>query len=44
MREFYSDFLVMQEVYFNDSTFEADYVKIQASQWETLLDQLSRAA
>jgi hypothetical protein len=35
---------IWAEKYFNDSTFEADYVKIQASQWETLLDQLSRAA
>lgn len=30
--------------YFNDSTFEGDYVKIKQKQWETLLDQLSRVA
>ena len=35
---------IWAEKYFNDSTVEADYVKIQADQWETLLDQLSRAA
>lgn len=30
--------------YFNDSTFDGDYVKIKSEQWESLLDQLSRAA
>jgi hypothetical protein len=30
--------------YFNDSRFEGEYVKIKQEQWETLLDQLSRAA
>lgn len=35
---------IWAEKYFNDSTFEGDYQKIKADQWETLLDQLSRAA
>jgi hypothetical protein len=30
--------------YFNDSRFEGEYVKIKYEKWETLLDQLSRAA
>jgi len=30
--------------YFNDSRFEGEYVIIKHEQWETLLDQLSRAA
>lgn len=30
--------------YFNDSTFDGEYMKIKPEQWETLLDQLSRAA
>lgn len=30
--------------YFNDSTVEADYVKIKEKQWESLLDQLCLAA
>lgn len=29
---------------FNDSTFNGEYMKIKTEQWETLLDQLSRAA
>ena len=30
--------------YFNDSTFDGEYMKIKSEQWETLLDHLSRAA
>jgi hypothetical protein len=30
--------------YINDSRIEGEYVKIKSEQWETLLDQLSRAA
>lgn len=30
--------------YFNDSTVEADYMKIKPPQWEALLNQLTRAA
>jgi hypothetical protein len=30
--------------YFNDSTFDGDYMKIKQEQWESLLDQLVRAA
>lgn len=30
--------------YFNDSTFDGDYMKIKPEQWEGLLDQLSRTA
>ncbi len=30
--------------YFNDSTVEAEYMKIKPPQWESLLDQLVRAA
>lgn len=30
--------------YFNDSTFDGEYMKIKPEQWEALLDQLSRAA
>jgi len=32
------------ENHFNDSTFDGEYMKIKRGQWETLLDQLSRAA
>ena len=35
---------IWAENYFNDSTFEADSSKIKPEQWESLLDQLSRAA
>jgi len=30
--------------HFNDSTFDGEYMKIKLERWETLLDQLSRAA
>lgn len=30
--------------YFNDSRFDGDYVRIRQDRWESLLDQLSRAA
>lgn len=30
--------------YFNDSEFDGEYMKIKSEHWETLLDQLSRAA
>ncbi len=30
--------------YFNDSTFDGEYMKIKPDRWETLLDQLARAA
>ena len=30
--------------YFNDSWFEGDYVKIRRNEWESLIDQLARAA
>jgi hypothetical protein len=30
--------------YFNDSGFDGDYMKIKPEQWESLLDQLVRAA
>ncbi|MCX7124431.1 MAG: hypothetical protein NTU49_01495 [Gammaproteobacteria bacterium] len=30
--------------YFNDSWFEEDYVKIRRDEWESLIDQLARAA
>ena len=30
--------------YFNDSWFEGDYVKIKRDEWESLIDQLARAA
>lgn len=35
---------IWSENYFNDSWFSGDYMKIQADQWESLLDQLVRAA
>ena len=30
--------------YFNDSGFEGEHMKIKRDEWESLLDQLSRAA
>jgi hypothetical protein len=30
--------------YFNDSWFDGDYVKIKRDEWESLIDQLARAA
>jgi len=30
--------------YINDSRIDGEYVKMKSEQWETLLDQLSRAA
>ncbi len=35
---------ILASSYFNDSTIEADYVKIKAHKWESLLDQLCLAA
>jgi hypothetical protein len=35
---------IWAENYFNDSTFDGDYMKIRLNQWESLLDQLVRAA
>jgi hypothetical protein len=35
---------IWAENYFNDSTFDGEYMKIKANQWEGLLDQLVRAA
>jgi hypothetical protein len=34
---------IWAQKYFNDSYFDGNYVKIRHEQWETLLDQLSRA-
>jgi hypothetical protein len=35
---------IWAENYFNDSTFDGEYMKIKTDQWEGLLDQLVRAA
>jgi hypothetical protein len=35
---------IWAENYFNDSRFDGDYMKIKPDQWESLLDQLVRAA
>ena len=35
---------IWAENYFNDLSFEADSPKIKPEQWESLLDQLARAA
>ena len=35
---------ILAENYFNDSTFDGEYMKIRSNQWESLLDQLVRAA
>jgi hypothetical protein len=35
---------IWAEKYFNDSTFDGDYMKIKPEQWQSLLDQLVRAA
>lgn len=35
---------IWAEKYFDDSASNADYMKINRNEWETLLDQLSRAA
>lgn len=35
---------IWAENYFNDSSFDDDYMKIKPEQWESLLDQLVRAA
>ena len=35
---------IWAENYFNDSSFDGEYVKIKPDQWESLLDQLVRAA
>jgi hypothetical protein len=35
---------IWAENYFNDSRFDGEYMKIKPEQWESLLDQLSRAA
>jgi hypothetical protein len=35
---------IWSEKYFKDSTVDADYMKIKLPQWDTLLDQLARAA
>jgi hypothetical protein len=35
---------IWAENYFNNSTFDGEYMKIKPDRWESLLDQLSRAA
>ncbi len=35
---------IWAEKYFEDSTIDADYMKIKLPQWDALLDQLARAA
>jgi len=35
---------IWAESYFNDSRIDGDYIKIKPERWETLLDQLVRAA
>jgi hypothetical protein len=35
---------IWAENYFNDSPFDGEYMKIKPEQWESLLDQLARAA
>jgi hypothetical protein len=35
---------IWSEKYFNDSTIDAEYMKIKLPQWDALLDQLARAA
>ena len=35
---------IWAENYFNDSSFDGDYMKIKSEHWKSLLDQLVRAA
>jgi len=35
---------IWAEKYFDDSTVDAEYMKIKLPQWDALLDQLARAA
>lgn len=35
---------IWAEKYFDDSTIDAEYMKIKLPQWDALLDQLARAA